>query len=724
VTVNKLLPQISVRSPRFEQSDKSLDFYALTAAFRRHAVLFLSILLGVIALAAVLTWLQAPKYDAVATVMIEPAGASEVDEDNRQVDPGVGSVAVSNQVALIQSREMAARVANELGLASDPEFRPDDPDGEMTPAEVSRAVTSAVLGGLEVARRGESYILEITYSSEDPRKAARIANAFANTYLKRQVEQQVSTVQASSEVLDDRLGRLREQVERAESAAERYKAANNLMSAEGATLVEQEISNLNQQLAVAQAQQAEQEARLATARSQLSRGSTGDDVGETLNSPVIQQLRQRRTEAGQQVASLSERYGPQHPELIQARVQLEEVDAQIRQEIGRIISNLQAQVEVARQRTQSIESSIARARGTLAASNQATVRLRELERTAEGYRTIFESSRDRYNTVDARTGAEQANAEIVSLAVPPSSASSPNKPLNMALGIALALVLASGAVFLADSLDKGVTTGEDVEREFGVPYLGAIPSLSSTLGKKGSGTRLDPTEFVVAKPLSAFTESLRNLRAALTPANREGTRKVIAVTSALPNEGKSTTCICLARAASFNQKVVLVDCDLRQRKATAGTAGTQGPVTKGIVEVLNGQASLDDVLVADPRSKAFILPVAEGSMPSVDLLASPEMERLLNTLRSRFDLVILDTTPLLGISDSRVVASVADAVVLLARWNRTPRKAIKLALQLLSGDSANIAGVALTLVDARKQARFGYGDAGYYYNSYKGYYLN
>lgn len=583
------------------------------------------------------------------------------------------------------------------------------------------AVVDRVLGGLAVRRQGLTYLIQVEYTDKDPAQAARIANAFADLYLTEQLEAKFEATKKANEWLDTRVGELRGQLQQAEADVQQYKIANNLLSAEGATLTEQEISGLNQQLASARASQAETDARLNIARSQLARGSNGEDVGESLGSPVVQQLRKQRAEQSAKVADLGGRYGDRHPDLLKAKRELADIDSQIQAEIRRIISNLEAQAQVARQRTGSMAGSVATSKGTLAGNNRAGIRLGELERKAESVRTLYESLLARFKQTSTNQGIEQADARVVSRAKIPSSPSYPKPSLNLALGLVFALASGGAAVVLAEILMAGVFTEDEVERRLGLPYLGAVPLLSSALEGGKSTRKISPADYLLEKPLSSFAESFRKLRAAILFSKVGETMKVILVTSSLPGEGKTTTTFSLARTlATSGANVVVVDCDLRQ---SAINRFLPAVPAQGLIEVLNGVCTLDQALVTD-ASGAQVLPLAKSAYTPRDVLGSAAMLRLLQELRQRFDVVLLDTAPLLAIADTRVLAPHADAVVMLARWKKTPVKAITSAVSLLQGRGIFLAGVALTQMDLNAQSRYGYGDANYYYKSYRKYYAD
>lgn len=721
-----------------------LDPQKLIAAFRRRLKLFVAILLLAVTAAILVTARSTPLFTATANVTINTRQSTVVDSQAVLSGLTADSSIVDTEVEILKSRHLTERVVDGLNLANDPEFnadlatpgpvqlalggiaaifgaRPDEGGGDRDPVAMQRtkeAVIEAVRDRLTIRRVGLTYVMNVSFASEDPAKAARIANAYVERYLLEQLETKFDATRQANEWLNVRLGELRGEVQAAEAAVAQYQSANNLLSASGTTLTEQEISTYNQQLATVRAQQAEAEARLRTARSQLARGSTGDDVGEALGSQVVQQLRQQRAEVSRRVADLTQRYGPRHPDMLRAQRELADIDGQIQAEIGRLVSNLEAQAQVARERTASMAGSLGTARGTLAANNAASVRLNELQRNAESVRTLYQSFLTRFQETSSQEGLEQSDARIVSRAAIPNAPSSPNIPLNLALGLILGLGLGLAAVVLAEMLDSGLMTGDEVERRLGLPHLGTVPSLPSVAAP---GEREEaPADYVLKRPLSAFAEAVRALRTSILYSRTGQAVKVVAVTSALPGEGKSTTCLTLARvSAQSGARVLVVDCDLRRRNLNR-MLGFE-PET-GLLEVLNGKAALEQVVHLDEGSGAHVLPLARNSFTPKDVFGSKAMDQLIADLAARYDLVLLDTAPTLAVADTRILAARSDAVIFLARWRKTPEKAIQQSLRLLEQAGAHVAGVALTQVDMNAQARYGYGDAGFYYADYKKYY--
>ena len=342
------------------------------------------------------------------------------------------------------------------------------------------AVVDSVLNRLKVRRSGLTYVIDVAFESEDAAKAAVIANAFANLYLTQQLQDKYDATQQANQWLNQRLAQLQPQVEAAEAAVEQYKAQHGLLASVGSSLTEQEISNLNNQLAQAQADQAEHDARLHTAQQQIAAGSTGEDFTGALTSDTVKELRAKKADLSAQVADLQTKYGPRHPAVQQAQRQLADIDTQIQQEVGRLVSSLQAEDQVARGRTASIQASLAGAKGTLVGNNAASVQLADLQRTADATSSLYDSLLNRAKQTSTDQGSQQSDARIVSHAKIPTKPSFPNKELNFALGLVLGLAGAAGSVFLLEALDSGLGTSEDVERMLGVPHFGAVPDLDST----------------------------------------------------------------------------------------------------------------------------------------------------------------------------------------------------------------------------------------------------
>lgn len=684
--------------------------------FRRNIWLFLGVIVVVAGAAATWTLLQTPIYSATASLLINPITPDVVDVKSVTPDlPGTSDV-VDTQVRLIKSPEIARRAADAYA-----KLRPND----MRSAQAGRAdLVSEMAKMVSVDRSGLTYVIDITAESSDPQFATDTANLFAQQYIAAQRDAKVGANQQASEWLTTRTAQLRDASAAADAELQQYKIANGLLSANGATNAEQEVSTLNQQIAAAKADLAEKQGRLSAARNQLRAGGGGADVGAALGSGTIGSLRQSEAVASSQAAQLEARYGPLHPELIKAQSELREIRVQIQQEIDRILSNLEADVRVSASRLSSLQGSQSRANGSLAGNNSAGVGMMALQRKSDAAKAIYETFLNRLRETSAQQGLQQADSRLAAAAELPKSPDFPNHKLAALGGIGGGIALGLIAIALAEYLQGGVRTKADVERRLRVRYAGAVPTLQSTLGKMRATE--PPQDYIVSHPLSVFAESLRSLQAFLLLGGGTGGRsqggRVVAVASALPQEGKTTTSTCLARTAALGgARTVLVDCDLRRRGTSEQFITEKRP---GLYEYMRGEVSLDDALVVDPASGAYILGTSEPQQDARDPLTPNNLGRMVAELRKRFDVVILDTAPVLGVADARAVAAAADRVLVISRWAKTSLRAVEAAIDVLLDAGAKISGIALTQVDITRYASTGHSDTYGYQKKFRGYYTN
>ena len=720
-------PQAHLETAEAAVGNSSLlpDPKSLLIIFWRRIWTFV-IVFAVIMGAAIAYATFAPRlFTSTASVLIEPRKADIVQpKEVAQADQAPAADFIDTQILVLDSAQLSEKVVAALGLTEDAQFGAGAPDQveALTPAQtrIRLANTAQRLqSAVNIRRAGQTSLIEIAVSTRSPAQSARIANEYVNQYLQTLSSAKQAASQQENAQIDSRLGQLRVEAETADRNLQMYKIANGLMSSEGATMAEQEVSSLNQQIAAARASLAERQGRLAAARRQMTKGGGGSDVASALSSGTIGALRQQEADSSRNLAQLHSRYGPRHPAIAQEEKRLADVQRQIQLEIDRILSSLEAEVNVASSGLSSLLSSQGQSRSRLAGNAQAQVGSMELERKAVAARTIYEAFLNKSRGTAARDGIEQPIASMSSPAVAATAPSSPNVRLAYLVGLLMALTSGLVAVALAEFLDGGIRTKLDVERRLGARYLGAVPDVESTLD--GLRSTEEPHDYIVSHPLSTFAEALRSLRASVTlRGNRRP--KVIAVTSALPREGKTTTAVCLARTLAMSgASTVLVDCDIRRHSASDILLnGREGH----LLDVLAGTASLEHSLLEDNATDLKILGTHRAPDDGRDWLAPSLVGPLLAALRLNFEYVVIDTAPVLGIADARSVASQADAVILLARWRKTSQRAADTALDLLMGTQAKVVGVALTMVDIRKFGSTGQEDVYGYHKKFKGYYVN
>ena len=732
-----------------DQGFLELDLMGLYRTLRKRLGLIVSVTLGLTALVMVVVLQQTPLYTASAQVLLDRQKMQVTDMEAVISGLPADSATVDSEVEILKSRALAERVVERLNLMQDPEFNgalrepsflrwvdprfllrellalvsadPAPVSEEMRARAERDGVVSSLLGSLNVTRQRLTYVINLSVTSEQPAKAARIANAYADTYILDQLEAKFDATRQANEWLSRRLGELRQQVQDSERAVEIFRSEQGLESSSGVTVSEQQMSELNAQLILARTGLAEARAKYDRARQIRTSGGSIESMADVVQSGTISQLRQKQAELARELANLSSRYGPRHPEVVNAEAQRRDIESQIGSEITRIIGSLQNNVSVAETRVASLEQSLREIRGETGESGQAMVQLRELEREAAANRAVYESFLNRFKETSQQQDLQVPDSRIISPATSPASPSHPRKARSLALALVLSAMLGVGLAFLLEHLDNGMTTARDVEEALTLPHLVSVPLVPAEKGP--GGKPLKPHDYLIQKPLSAFSESLRSLRSALQLSNVDNPPKVILFTSALPSEGKTTTSVSFARAAAASGlKVVLVDCDLRH-PSVHKTFGLPTP-TAGLVELLAERLDPEAVMIEDEKTSLRILPIATGTANPPDLMASSQMQLLVERLRGEYDLVVLDSAPVLPVSDSRVLSRIADETVFVVRWSDTPKDAAQAAIRELRLYQSNIAGAILVAVDATKQAKYGYGDGGYYYGKYSRYYVN
>ena len=706
-----------------------VDLRRLWATLRRYRVVFALVFLLVFLGALLHAMTATPVYTAVSSVMIDDRHHN-VTPDQQQVlsDLPDATGVVDTEVEIMRSRALAGRVVDALNLTADPEFNKalrkhgfslfgrakPPPAGEDEHRRERDATIDGLIKRIQVDRRGLTYVINIAVTSVSPAKAAVLANTVADRYLTAQLDAKFEATQRANRWLQGRLGALRSDVTTAEQSVASYQSSKGLLQATGSNLSEQRVAQLQASESSASADLAEKQARLNTARQQIAAGGTGQDLGEALNSEVIKTLRGKLSDAIHQQQLLSAKYGPRHPDVIAQENTQHQIETDIQAEVNRIVGSLQADVNASSQRLAAIRADLGQAQGTLASSKSAEVGMNSLQMNADAQSAVYKSLLDRFQQTSVQDGSLQSDAQVVSPAQIPLKPSSPNKPLDIGLGLVFGVLAGIVTVVGMEMWSGEVRTSDDVEKMLNVPSIGSVPTT------KGA-TNQPPAQYLVDTPLSAFAESFRQLRAALRRADLDSPVKTLAVTSALPGEGKSTTSMCLARSIALGgQKTIAVDCDLRRR--TLHTMLAIKPAV-GLLEVLAGTAKLADAIIIDEPSGCHILPLTASKFTPRDVFGTQAFAKLVAQLKADYDMVILDCAPVLAVADTRTITEVVDGVLLLVQWQKTAARAVKYAITAVESVGGKVLGVALTKVNLKAQAAYGYGDSGYYFRSYANYYV-
>lgn len=737
-----LVPQIP-QAPRPQRQENLADVFGITSALqmvRRRFVLMCAVGAVVASMVLVFNMTRTPKYHATALVAINLRQERVLEGDDVLAPLPRDNQAINSEIEILQSPALTGRLVDSLDLADDPEFnwllreKPAWRDwigslsrtvfssasqqaepfeaGDPVPDWLREALAELVLDRLDIRRRGLTYVIEIGGISEDPVRSQELANTYADIYLASQAEERVETAQRATGWLSSRVQELREDVQRKEAAVQRFREETGLMSAAGTSLTEQQITNVQTSVLQAQADLAEREARFRQLRDLRRTGGSLDTIADALNSDSIRALRDREAEIAREQSDLENRYHATHPAVRAIRAQRADINDQIEEEIARISVNLGNEVDVARSRLSTLEASLASITSELQAENAQNIQLRELEREAEASRQLYESYLERLGEIEG--SAPATDVRLVSYARQPGIQVSPNLRIAVALAILIGGFIALIAGVIAEFLDRSIHSREEVEEKLGYPAVASVPTIRNSAMRAMPFEARNPPGYLVERPMSAFTESLRVLRTAIVHSRLGATSRVAAVASALPAEGKTSVALSLARVSALSgQKVIVVDCDLR-KKSVSSYLQEQPEI--GILEVLDGQASLSEAIYRDSLTQADVLPVAAASpFTPLDVFGSPAMEALMAELRANYELVVLDCPPLFAVAEARVIAALADTTVVVARMGKTTIDAVRVAIDDVVGSGGDVAGVVLNRVPVDGFARLANPDAAYTY---------
>jgi capsular exopolysaccharide synthesis family protein len=731
--------------------DLEIDLRNFLLMLWRRKLLILAVMIVSLALVFVFVNMVQPRYSAKALIMIE----------NRS-DPGpelralissmrVDTTLILSEAEVLKSRELAADVIERLDLMNDPEFnprlRPENSGGissllseQKSDAENARFkalsvydqdretslkvisgengfVVDRFLRNIYARPIPGSFVLQIEYTSEDPKKAALIANTIVDAYIDQRLKTKFKSSQKIEDWLDKRLADLRGQVRESEAAVEEYRSDNNLVVGARVEVTAQQLSELNSQLVMAKAQEAEASARLDQIKGWIKNPENIETSSMAINSRVIQNLKLEESSIRRTVSELSSVYGDQHPKMINAKLELADLRNKMRNEMRTIAESLEAELQVSKARVAALEAGLDEVEDIKQTENKASIKLRELMRESESNQMIYDTFLETYKRSDDQESLQEAEARVISYATVPRGASYPNKPLFLSLTAAASFFLGIAISLLLEKLDNAYRTSSQLENQNGYPCFGVIPSVE----KLGGGPIGD---YILGKPASNVAESVRTLRMVLNLRSNDPEQrpKVVTITSSLPSEGKTTLSSWMARiAAKSGERVIVVDCDLR-RPNLHNAFGVRPDKT--IVEFLTDKADLQEVIKRDDKSGAHVIYARSVPNNALDLISKDRMRKLIASLRKAYDLVILDSPACLAVSDARVLATHSDQTIYAVSWDDTPREVVGAGVKQFADFGYGALAFVLTNVDIKRHSKYGYGDAVYYYSRYKEYYNN
>lgn len=715
--------------------DSALREYLRVLIKRKWLVLScVVIIFGVVALA---TMRSTRIYDAFGSIAInktDPAIQS-------LKDPGAGSSVdyydptdLDTEVRILKSDLLALQVIKQLNLDKNPEVG----GGEETPSnslslttdalqpdsEKTTALLAGFKGGLRVTLVPNTRIIEIHYRSADKNLAASVVNTLISTYIEQNFKTRFESTMQASDWLSKQLVDLEMKVQTSQEKLVQYQKEHEILGIdEKQNITTSKLDELNKELTAAESDRMEKESvyRLVQSGDPDTAAAAAVSAGTgTSTSGLMEKMREQQADLKIQIAQFSTQFGNSYPKVVQLNTQLKEVDAQLQIEMTKVVSRVRSGYLASLQHESMLRQAMEIQKQQANKLNENAIQYSLLKRDVESYRTLYEGLMEKLKEAGVTAGLRSNNIRSVDKARVPTSPSEPNVPRNLTFALALGFTTGIGLAFLLEGIDNTVRTPEQAQVISGLPSLGMIP-LGSKNGIEAAARRLtvatsrEAVELVTqSRPQSQMAEAYRALRTSLLLTSLGGPPKVILVTSALPQEGKTTTSINTAIVlAQKGTRVLLIDADLR-RPSIHKTLG-MGPKT-GLSNVLTGNATLQQAVVRSPLLPTLFILTAGTPPPNpAELLASSNMRDILAELREEYDHIIVDTPPTLSVTDAVVMSTRADAVVLVIRSGQTTKQALRRSRELLLQVNARVAGVLLNAVDLTSPDY-------YYYYEYQGKY--
>lgn len=693
-----------------------------------------------------------PRYTASLQILFDGNQNKPIDFEAAITGQPQDEASILGEIQVLKSRELAQRVIEALQLHNNPEFNPDMGRsggsldltgklaaiiGEWLPRSKSATDDSAgngvslteeqrtqmkqdamidiFLSQLSAEGIGRSRAIEVSFKSDNPITAAEVCNTLANLYLVSRLEDKFENARTASKWLAERADKLRAEVEQAERAAVDYRRANNLLQGERVTLLAERLGELNTKLTDATMQRSEAEANLAQVR-RLASGTDLASASQVLDSALYQRLREQQVQLERKEAEASD-LGASHPASILIRAEKATLSHNVDTEVRKVIRSLENKVEVARRREAAIEKEVRGAKEEMGSANSASVEVRSLERNVEANRLLLDKFMTAFTEQTAQQDAnsQAPDARIISHAAIPIAPSFPMKILMITLAFVPSSLIGILLAFAAEMLDRGYRSATQVEHDLGLPVLSHIPQI-----KRGGEKREKLVATVLHNPASAYAEAIRSIYTRLMFAVPERQPKSLLFVSSEAGEGKTTIAVSVARMqARMGRKVVLLDADFRHSRI-ANILSL--PLSGGTLDLLSGSKTVEEVIQEDASSSMHVIAAGNYSADYVDRLSQDQLLSVLRRLETLYDVVIIDAPPVCALIDAQVIATIADATLLVVRWGRTRRETVRYTADRLMAGGGNLVGVILSDVDVHKLAQYHYGDAGYYEGGSKKYY--
>ncbi|MFB3917505.1 MAG: GumC family protein [Terriglobales bacterium] len=708
-----------------DRLDDDVTLHEIWRVLRKRKWAILGCVVVMVVAAGIISLLLPRRYEAVARVLVNPrdSNALGLDPMDALADSSLGNdIVQQTQVKVLQSDPLAWDVIRQLRLDQRQDFAGKftttggEPIDKISgPRKVE--LLSIFHDTLRVESIPKTQLIELRFRARDPKVAADVVDALTHAYIERGFRTRYEATMQASDWLSKQLDDLKNNVAASQQRFTEYQQKSGMIGTdESHNIFIVQLDELNKQMAAAEAERILREARYRVAMSR-----NPELIAEVAPTSTLALLRAQQTDLRNQEAQLTAKYGNAYPRVTQVRTQLAQVESSIDTQIRDIRTRFQSEYEAALNTERMLYAQLEKHKQQAYRMNEAGIQFAILKREFDSSRDLYEGLMKKLKEAGIVAGLRSTNVDIVDPAKVPVSPAEPRTFLNLAVGFLVGTFGGLGLAFLLENLDTTISSPEQAETLVNLPLLGVVPhlSLNGRHGNKPLSEEEKDVPFLLSRPNSQFAEAFRALRTTLLLSSPGAPPKVIVISSAAPGEGKTTLSInCALALAQKGARVLLVDADLR-RSCIRGRVRMES--TLGLSSCLAG--TLDAATAINPLPGApnlDVLPAGQRPPNPVELLDSDRMRALLENWRKQYDHIVIDTPPLVGLSDALVLSPVADAVLLVARSARTSQQSLRRARDILAKVNARTVGVIINDLNVNSSDYYSY--YGYYGSKYGEYY--
>ena len=725
-------PLLNMPQPQVAEAE-TLDLVEYWRSITKRKWSILALVFLVALLTTLIVYSLRPTYRSTATILIEQGKSKVVSIEEVYNAMGGNREYYQTQVEILKSQELARKVVERLKLTTHPDFDPRQSEEaardfwlpmdlfkSKTPAsedEIQKRVIRRFMNDLQVQPVRNSQLVQVSYASFDKDLAAKVPNTLADVYIESDLEARVSMTQKAGAWLTDRLGGLRKKLDESEKALQDYRDRERIIDAKGVALsgFSKALEEATSNLVSARSKRAEAESlynQVQAARQ--GKGGGIESIPAVLKHPTVQRLKEQEADAERKLADASKRYGPEHPKMQQANGELTAAKESTKRQIDTVVAGVFKEYEVARANELAIAGALGQSKSEIQGLNRKEFQLGVLEREAQANRQLYDMFMNRFKETNVAGDLQSTVARVVDPATIQSVPYAPKKVQIVSIAAAVALLIGVMLSLLLDRISNTINTAGEVEARLGLPMLGYLMKMYG--GKKSMKSELA----FIADSQSLFSESIRTIRTSVLMSALDSPKKVIVITSSVPEEGKTTVSFNLACALAQVKRVLLVDADLRRPKI--GRLIGRDKDAPGLSHMVSGVAPISECIYHHVEGGFHIL--AAGFVPPnpLEMISSAKFGEVLEKLKEAFDIILIDSPPVQLVSDAVVLSQVASTVIYVVKADSTPFPLARNGIRRLSLANAPLLGVVLNQLDLERAEKY-YGEYSGYgrYRGYKGY---